>query len=455
MEDIMERPDTGLDPVRWLVEASARASEQLADRRAGRVLEVARVFGASVLDVTPYARGAHVRVGRERDALGCPEEVLGGDTARSLFEADGDAWVLVADTGWDVSVLRGDTSQRLADVVSTQDGALRLRMDPDTRVIVRLGLVTFVAQMVWPSKPVLPAAWNEADPTLLASVGFVGIVAVILGVIGARTDVPTDASWNTDEDRLVQLIQDLVPPPPPPAKATPAESSAASASKPRGAEGEGKRDPNRRPEVTRRANDERAVADAGLMAALNNDAALRDILGSSGLSGGILDGVTKIVGGRSTQSGPGAGWSGSNMGGGGTVGSVGDLTMGRDGRAGAASGGAWERGKGGAIGGAAGDVLVLGALDKSLIDAVVKRNLESIRYCYRRELARMPSLAGKVVIKFVIAKDGSVSTATTKTSTLNNAAAESCINGRFLRMQFPEPKGGGIVVVSYPFLFSA
>ena len=26
--------------------------------------------------------------------------------------------------------------------------------------------------------------------------------------------------------------------------------------------------------------------------------------------------------------------------------------------------------------------------------------------------------------------------------------------GRFLKMQFPEPKGGGIVIVSYPFVFS-
>ena len=37
---------------------------------------------------------------------------------------------------------------------------------------------------------------------------------------------------------------------------------------------------------------------------------------------------------------------------------------------------------------------------------------------------------------------------------MGNASAESCIVGRFLRMQFPQPKGGGIVIVSYPFIFS-
>ena len=97
--------------------------------------------------------------------------------------------------------------------------------------------------------------------------------------------------------------------------------------------------------------------------------------------------------------------------------------------------------------------VILGALDKSLIDAVIKRNMNQIRYCYQRELTKNPGLAGKVTVKFVIAKDGSVSSAVTKTTTLNNARVEDCLNGRFMRFQFPEPKGGGIVIVSYPFVF--
>ena len=72
----------------------------------------------------------------------------------------------------------------------------------------------------------------------------------------------------------------------------------------------------------------------------------------------------------------------------------------------------------------------------------------------QRELAKKPSLGGKVVIKFTIAKDGSVSRASKKTSTMGSAAVEQCIVGRFKRMKFPTPKGGGIVIVSYPFIFS-
>ena len=110
------------------------------------------------------------------------------------------------------------------------------------------------------------------------------------------------------------------------------------------------------------------------------------------------------------------------------------------------------RGAGG-IAAVGGDAIISGALDKSLIDAVIKRNMNQIRYCYQRELARDKALRGKITVKFVVAMDGTVTSATTKSTTMHNAAVESCINGRFLKFQFPEPNGGGIVIVSYPFIF--
>lgn len=100
-----------------------------------------------------------------------------------------------------------------------------------------------------------------------------------------------------------------------------------------------------------------------------------------------------------------------------------------------------------------GDPIILGALDKSLIDAVIKRHMNQLRYCYQRELTNDPDLGGKIVVKFVVAKDGSVASAAIKSSTMGIAAVEACVTSRFMRMQFPEPKGGGIVIVSYPFIF--
>ncbi len=67
---------------------------------------------------------------------------------------------------------------------------------------------------------------------------------------------------------------------------------------------------------------------------------------------------------------------------------------------------------------------------------------------------RTPELMGKVTVKFVIDGNGDVSSASTKSSTLESPAVEKCINGRFMRMEFPQPKKNGIVIVTYPFLFA-
>ncbi len=172
----------------------------------------------------------------------------------------------------------------------------------------------------------------------------------------------------------------------------------------------------------------------------------------------IADDLAGGIGGDGTQMGSaGLGSRGSGLGGGGTSDGLGGLgTKGTgSGTSGYGSGGGGFGAKGeGGIGRIGGDPIILGALDKSLIDAVIKRNMNQIRYCYQRELTNNPNLSGKITVKFVIAKDGTVSSASTKASTMGSPAVENCINGRFLDFQFPEPKGGGIVIVSYPFIFS-
>lgn len=99
------------------------------------------------------------------------------------------------------------------------------------------------------------------------------------------------------------------------------------------------------------------------------------------------------------------------------------------------------------------DPIILGALDRSVIDEVVNRHLKDIRYCYQQELMKTPTLKGEIVTKLIIDRNGSVSTASMKTSTMKSASVESCLVSRFKEMQFPKPKGGGIAIVSYPFTF--
>ena len=97
---------------------------------------------------------------------------------------------------------------------------------------------------------------------------------------------------------------------------------------------------------------------------------------------------------------------------------------------------------------------IRGMLSKEQIDQVMRRSMNQIKYCYQRELARSGAgLSGRVTVKFTIASSGSVASAAIKESTLGSEAVESCVLGRINRLRFPEPAGGGIVIVNYPFVF--
>ncbi len=99
--------------------------------------------------------------------------------------------------------------------------------------------------------------------------------------------------------------------------------------------------------------------------------------------------------------------------------------------------------------------IVMGSLDKSLIDDVIKRNRNRIRYAYERQLRANPSMAGKLTVRFVIGADGNVQSAEIRNSTVGDEKLEKDIERVFERMTFPKPKGGGTVIVTYPLVFSS
>ena len=102
-----------------------------------------------------------------------------------------------------------------------------------------------------------------------------------------------------------------------------------------------------------------------------------------------------------------------------------------------------------------GKTTVVGGLDKDVIMKVIKRHQNEIKFCYEQELQKNPALGGKVAVAWTIDPAGGVSEANVSESSIGNANVESCIVQRIRRWKFPEPAGGGVVNVTFPWIFKA
>jgi len=95
---------------------------------------------------------------------------------------------------------------------------------------------------------------------------------------------------------------------------------------------------------------------------------------------------------------------------------------------------------------------VEGGLDRDEIAAVIQRHLGQIRFCYEQGLNIKSNLNGRVAIRFFINAGGHVNTANIANTSLHSSDVESCIVDRLKSWKFPEPRGGVIVKVTYPFV---
>lgn len=149
------------------------------------------------------------------------------------------------------------------------------------------------------------------------------------------------------------------------------------------------------------------------------------------------------------------GLGGSGRNGGATLGA--ELLHGRGGGGiGALGAGSLGRGRvGGTVSQAtARAVTAQGNIDREAVARAVNSHLQEVRACYERALLHNSGLAGKVVLEWTISTSGRVVAAKTRSSTLREASVESCILQTLKTWQFPVAKGG-VVIVSYPFLFNA
>lgn len=93
-----------------------------------------------------------------------------------------------------------------------------------------------------------------------------------------------------------------------------------------------------------------------------------------------------------------------------------------------------------------------GDVDLALVTAEVQRRLGTLEACYQRRLATDPTVAGTIVIHWVIDEDGSVPEACITNDTVLDGALTDCVNAVVKDGAFPAPRGGA-VDVSIPFVF--
>jgi hypothetical protein len=99
-------------------------------------------------------------------------------------------------------------------------------------------------------------------------------------------------------------------------------------------------------------------------------------------------------------------------------------------------------------------VSVSGRLPPEAVQRIIRQNFGRFRFCYEKGLVHAPALEGRVAVRFVIGRDGSVSSVGDGGSSMPDPAVVSCVVRAFYGLSFPQPEGG-IVTVTYPIVFSS
>lgn len=101
-----------------------------------------------------------------------------------------------------------------------------------------------------------------------------------------------------------------------------------------------------------------------------------------------------------------------------------------------------------------GATAVSGRLPAETIRKIVRASFGKYRKCYEAGLGKDPTLEGKVIVRFVIDRQGKVSAVgIAPESTMPDDTVSTCIAEAYKTLEFPQPEGG-IVTVTYPIMFS-
>ncbi|MBW2731975.1 MAG: AgmX/PglI C-terminal domain-containing protein [Deltaproteobacteria bacterium] len=411
-----------------------------------------------------------------------------------LVESDGQQYALVYTTGMSGDVTVGAERTLITDLATSgraqkagQQDAYAYTIPQDARVKLNFGEHAFLINSVAPARRVVAPFLSAVNWSAQVSNGIsFAAHALLLFLVFA---IPPDAKalsldlFNTDN----KFVKYLVKPPEQKEEEVPEwlkkkgpDKAGGKGQKHKGEEGKmGKKTSKKKtglyglkgpknnpdPHLAKRLA-ENAAKDAGVLGLLKSSQGshLASIFGrDSALGSDAEDALGGLIGdsvGESYGLG-GLGVSGSGRGGGGTgEGTIGLGTLGTIGKGGGGGSGAGYGRGAGRLGGRrarapkviAGRAQVRGALDKEIIRRIIRRHINEVKYCYQKELASNEKLGGRVIIQFTISPTGQVVVSKVQQSTLKNQKVETCIARAVRRWLFPKPKGGGIVIVSYPFV---
>ncbi len=353
-------------------------------------------------------------------------------------------------------------------LVSPDGEANAITLEPEDFAWLDLGGVVVEVFFQPQPKPVLVPFAESVDFTVLNVFLLMFFMAALFVISAANLNAEGDAfddELNSNSARIAKLL--IKPPEKNPIlqRFEKKKDSGEIAQKHKGDEGQmGKKDAPKRSAHAAPKGDPNNKDQARLLMAKvfgSTGGGVATIFGHQGLGGELKSAMGNMFGAAPGDSGGfgGLGLRGSSSGGGGVGDTIGIGGIGTKGRGGGTGGygsgvGMIDGKKSVDIGITSSDPVVMGSLDKELIRKVIHANRGQIRYCYESQLNRFPKLNGKVAVKFIISPTGSVSTSSVAQSTIGNAELEACVAGRVRTWMFPKPKGGGVVIVTYPFLFA-
>ena len=439
-----------------------------------KVLQVQQLWGDQMLGVQHFRDGVPVTIGEaKKNFFHIFEEEVGA--RHVLAVGRGELYELRVPDSAGVFVTRnGDVrtkdSLRSEGKLSASGREHVYTLGLHERAEVSLGTLTFVVRYVRPSPAVVVNTLEQADYTWfkIASICLLAAGAVVAAIVLSPREAQTESDIFQNQQRVAKL---LVTPQKKLEQKKLHLKGLEEGAKAKNEEGKFGKEEAKKAEAdpskagtpvvdkTKREKDRQVVGKVGLLGAFKGlKGGASDVFGPGGVGTGLnnaLGGLKAGAGMGDAQGVGGLGSRGSGTGGGGTAMGLGGLGTKGNGRGMGDGGGIDLTGRGKTVTKIVpGKTTVVGGLDKDVIAKIIRSHQNEIKYCYETELNKNPSLAGKVSVAFTIDPAGAVSEANVTETTLNNSTAENCMLSRIRRWKFPEPKGGGVVAVTYPWLFS-